>query len=310
MALPLCAWARLAQVLALVEESGKWPASLVHWRLCFLPKDTSTGAGTQVLKTRPLAIGPLSIGFGLSTGLWTLCCLPADCLAQCQAGALSGHDAETLLIDFVHTTSESSHPFGCSLNYQKAFDSCDHQTCITLLKRIGVATHILKALEGMWCSQIRRLTYGRLVHRDPVHHSHALLQGDAWAPLAMCLLLSGPRKQAQMAVPSSETALYMDDRSAVHTSIENLRLRLDCWRNFELNFGGRLQTHPGKTQYWGWTPQALRQLALAGFQAKKYMVVLGTCLGRRHRALTKEETDRQAASWRVEDRYPSCVAQA
>lgn len=57
--LPNPAWQRLLGVLTLVETSHRWPSSLTHWRICFLPKQNSGEAPTDATKVRPIAVGPL-----------------------------------------------------------------------------------------------------------------------------------------------------------------------------------------------------------------------------------------------------------
>ena len=218
--------------------------------------------------------------------------LPPNLLAPMQFGALKGHDAETLLLTLTQETTSRSHPFGASLDFGKAFDSCDHVTCITLLRQIGIDQGVLRALQAMWASQVRWYTYGGHVHENPLANCLALPQGDPWAPVALGVLLAGPHRAVQARLPTAKQVLYMDDRSACFRSIQDLDEWLGFWQEFEA-VAGRLKTNGSKTQLWGRTKGALQALRDRGDSPSTHMQVLGSSLGQGRRKLTSEEMDRQ-----------------
>ena len=58
--LPQAGLDRLAQLLPFIEAEATWPEALCHWRVVFLAKESSGSlAATDVLKTRPVSVGPI-----------------------------------------------------------------------------------------------------------------------------------------------------------------------------------------------------------------------------------------------------------
>eukprot|EP00969_Alexandrium_andersonii_P042376 1859781-Alexandrium_andersonii.AAC.1 len=49
-----------------MEESGRWPAGLLHWRVAFIPKVSSVSPHAS--QARPISVAPRCIDFGLSSG--------------------------------------------------------------------------------------------------------------------------------------------------------------------------------------------------------------------------------------------------
>ena len=291
--LPDIAWERLGQLLQSVERTGVWPPGLRAWRLCFIPKDSSTGI-TDTLKTRPISIGSIiyrawaRVRFQEATKH-----LPRDVLGELQCGGLKGHDPETLLLALGEEAPSATHAFGCSLDFQKAFDSADWPTAWALLQRCGIAVGTLRALRGMWSGHTRWFACGNHVDPEPLTGVPALMQGDSWAPLAMALVLSGPHKHACRQHPRSCQTLFLDDRTSLHTCLEDLQGWQQSWREFERL--GRLRTHPGKIQIWGRTAEARRVLAEAGYEVSDTMTALGATLGPAQRHLSEAEQQRQTA---------------
>ena len=290
--LPDPAWERLGQLLQCVEHTGHWPPGLRAWRLCFIPKDSSTGF-TETLKTRPISVGSIVYRAWARVRFQeAVKHLPRDTLGVMQCGGLKGHDPETLLLAFSEETSPTTHAYGCSLDFQKAFDSTGWETAWMLLQRCGIAAGTLRALRGMWSGHTRWVSCGNHVDPEPFTEVPALLQGDSWAPLAMALVLSGPHKKNCREHPRSCQALSLDDRAALHTCLADLRGWQSSWQEFERL--GRLKTHPGKTQIWGRTAAARRVLADAGYEASDTITALGATLGPAQRPLSAAELQRQA----------------
>ena len=215
-------------------------------------------------------------------------------LGEMQCGGLKGHDSETLLLALGEETSPTTHVYGCSLDFQKAFDSTDWQTAWVLLQRCGIADGTLRALRGMWSSHTRWVSCGNHVDPEPFTEVPALLQGDSWAPLAMALVLSGPHKKTCRQHPRSCQTLFLDDRTALHTCLADLQgwQWQSSWQEFERL--GRLKTHAGKTQIRGRTAAARRVLADAGYEASDTITALGATLGPAQRPLSEAELQRQA----------------
>jgi len=111
--LPDEAFQQLVDLLTRIEAGAPWPAGLTHWRITFIPKTQETSVGpTDVLKVRPISIGPLlyrayaKLRF-VQLGRFLLSSLP-----DLQVGGLPNLSAEMLVLSLLNETSPTSHPFG------------------------------------------------------------------------------------------------------------------------------------------------------------------------------------------------------
>lgn len=293
--LPEACWKRLLDILDKVESSGRWPCALTHWRMTFLPKEQTQGsAGTNVLKVRPISIGALLYRAWSKLRFKQLSKDLSSALAPLQLGGLPGIGSESLLLSLTQETTPTTHPYGASLDFAKAFESVDWQVAVPLLIRSGVPMPIVRALEGAWAQQQRWVTYGSHVDCRKLEHVQSLLQGDPWSPFCMGLVLAGPAKRMTQENGGIHQTIYMDDRSATFADVPALRHFLFSWERVENLL--RLKTNPSKSQFWGRTTEALADLLQAGFQAKDTMQVLGATLGCHGRGPSPMESQRQASA--------------
>ena len=295
--LPAQLWFRLCQVLDTVEETSAWPQGLRSWRVCFIPNTSSNGI-CDTLKTRPIAVGAIiyrawaRVRFKEAAAL-----LPQSVLGTLQVGGLKTHDAETILLTLDQESAPQSHPFGMSLDFEKAFDSTDWELAWALMYRCGIAPNILRGLRAMWSQRMRWVTYGRCVDPRPFSGAPALLQGDSWAPFAMALVLAGPYKQSRLDTPRACQTLYLDDRTAYHKSVQDLLRWRATWRSFESK--GRLKTHEGKTQVWARSQKAFQELSQAGLNPSLSLLALGVSLGKGSQEPEKEQQRKIACEQRA-----------
>jgi hypothetical protein len=319
--LPPPAWDRLVQLFAAVEASGAWPNAFYDWRVTFIPK----GSGDKpchVHDVRPIAVGALlyriwaKVRFGHAAKAWG-----SDLLHPLQVGGLPGLDAESLLVALANEAGPDSHPYGVSLDFRKAFDSVDWSTAIRLLRRAGLPTAIAAPLGAMWERQRRWIGFGGSIYPDPIRNVLALPQGDPFSPVALALVLAGPAYKIASRLPTAISTVYLDDRTALFSSLGQLQEYIREWSVFESL--GRLRTHEGKTQYWARTPAASRALTRAGLDPKPTLHALGCSLGPLRRALTAKEIKRAQActaiasriglvpaSWRVKQRLAATLLSA
>ena len=137
--LPQMAWVRLCQILDAVEETGTRPQGLRSWRVCFIPKTSSSGM-CDTLKTRPIAVGAIIYrAWARVRSKEATAHLPRSVLGPLQVGGLKAHDAENVLLALDQESSPQSHPLAMSLDFQKAFDSTDWETAWNLMARCGIA---------------------------------------------------------------------------------------------------------------------------------------------------------------------------
>ena len=111
--LPEEAWRRLAQTLMTIESTGTWPPSLRQWRMCCIPKEGSYDKITDILKTRPISIGPIVYRAWAKTRFQQAArALSPDILAALQFAGLPGHDAETIIMSLDQEATCHTHKYG------------------------------------------------------------------------------------------------------------------------------------------------------------------------------------------------------
>lgn len=132
---------------------------------------------------------------------------------------------------------------------------------------------IIRALQASWSQQVRGCTFAGYVAEQPIRDSPALLQGGPWSPYCLALLLAPVIRCIHATHPQMLQVTYMDDRSALCSSIQDLHFWLATWRRFEAL--GRLRTQPTKSQFWGRTPQHDEDLAAQGLQPQQTITIWG-----------------------------------
>ena len=101
---------------------------------------------------------------------------PPGVLHELQAGGLKGADCEVLLLTLLEEHPERLFPYGFSLVFAKAFDSCDY--CIIALevfRHVGIPPSICAGLRAQWEAHTRWVTYGKIVCKEPIRHAQTLL---------------------------------------------------------------------------------------------------------------------------------------
>ena len=152
--LPDQAWDQLVSLVQQIEAKGQWPANLHHWKITFIPKTKSSGAvPTEALKVRPVSVGPVLYRCWAKLRFRHIGWQLVQALPSLQAGGLPGLGAETLVCALQNETSPSSHPYAVSLDFSKAFDSCDWQLAVQLLQRARVADVVCSQTDGSQTSK-------------------------------------------------------------------------------------------------------------------------------------------------------------
>ena len=105
-----------------------------------------------------------------------------------------------------------------SLDFAKAFDSCDWQLAIPLMIKAGLPSKIALCVQAMWASQKRWFSFGHCIAKNPLTNICALPQGDPWAPCAMALMLAPAIRKISEEIPDVFQVTYMDDRTALFRS--------------------------------------------------------------------------------------------
>ena len=278
LSLPDHALDRLISLLEVVELQGVWPDACYDWKIVFLPKDQpSQTQPTEVLKTRPIAVGAIIFRARGKLRFKQLASQLFHTLPPLQAGGLPSLGADSLLLSWQNEGVSELRPYGVSLDFAKAFDSTDWATAEPLLRRAGIPEGVVRALTANWRNQRRWISFGKCVSQYPLLQCPALLQGDPWSPYCMALVLAPVLRKLQSVCPQTFSITYMDDRSALCPSISELNLWLQEWRDFESLC--RLKTNVGKSQFWGKSENDCEALREAGFHPKDSLQVLGVSLG-------------------------------
>ncbi|CAE7235838.1 ATL39, partial [Symbiodinium sp. CCMP2456] len=185
------------------EMEGRFPSSLSHWRVVFIPKKRK-GKIATLGDVRPVAIG----------------------------GGLKGQDAETLVASFHLDFPPESWGHGVMLDYAKAFDATDWQLCTEMLRQMALPEPVVRLLEDQWSRHSRWLSFGGAA-TTPLRGARGLPQGDPWSPVCLALLLSLPAQQVEREVPEAATLLFADDRTVIAQSLGALQRAKDSWTNLE-----------------------------------------------------------------------------
>ena len=119
-------------------------------------------------------------------------------------------------------------PIAASWDFAKAFDSIDWEIAVPLLGRIGLPPKVVACLGDMWRHQRRWISLGGHVHPEPLLGCRAILQGDPFGPLTLACLLAGPLRRASE-LPGTHCICYMDDRSALFRTLEDLEAFQAQW---------------------------------------------------------------------------------
>eukprot|EP00438_Fugacium_kawagutii_P012724 Skav223403 [mRNA] locus=scaffold1855:5282:6700:- [translate_table: standard] len=127
-----------------------------------------------------------------------------------------------------------------------------------MLRLWGMPSSVIALLGDQWLHHERYATFGGAVHPVAMRGCCSLPQGDVFSPLALAALLAAPLRQQQHDFPRVGQMLYLDDRTILGASVEEVRQVQTAWETFSALT--RLKTHPGKTQLWGRTQEAKMRL--------------------------------------------------
>ncbi|CAE7676109.1 xynB [Symbiodinium sp. CCMP2592] len=292
--LPDEALERLAELLNVIETKGVFPDNLKYWKIAFIPKKRK-GRIAKLGEVRPLAIGPCLYRIWASLRLQALAPALSTCLPH-QSGGCQGPDAETLVASFELEFPQTEWQFAAMLDYAKAFDSCDVGLCIRLFELLKFPVAVTNLLRDQWFFHSRWLSFSGATHPEALWNYKGLPQGDPFAPVALSLLLTLPAKHAARLAPDSATILYLDDRSLLAKSMEQLVAAREAW--CQLETCTRFRTHNGKTQLLARTDSALVEFQQAGLEAERSASMLGVSVGHAD-GMTADELERQAKTLKL-----------
>eukprot|EP00435_Cladocopium_sp_Y103_P064840 s46_g26.t1 len=210
-----------------------FPDSWQHCRLVMLPKDDLQHGAVKVSAMRPICIQPLicrltSSVMAKKAQQWVLRLVSPD-----VHGALRGCGIEaaiaTLDQNFQHNR------LLCSLDLAKAFDHMHPTLAIGLLRHSGVHAQWANHLQHMWSKQWRWMQMLHYINTAPELLETSVPQGCAMAPLAMVVLLMEAERDVTTVSRAHglfQQAVFIDDRSFVTDTPQNLHRACQRWRNW------------------------------------------------------------------------------
>lgn len=272
---------------------------MLHWKVCFLPKNRTDGAIPSLRDVRPISVGPVVYRIWSSIRLQHLRNFLSQSLLKGQAGFL-GPDVQSVLLTLDLDYVAEQYPYAVALDFAKAFDSTDAQLCIRLLQHIGVPKRVTTLLQSQWTGHKKWITFRGAISKTPMQNTLGLSQGDAWSPICMSLVMAVAGKYTSRIEPSSKSILYIDDRTIIAPSREALLRTCHAWEQlYEVT---RLKNNDGKQQFFARTISAYVNMQQHGIDAKPHAEVLGVSIGITPRKRTPKELQRQGQILRAAQR--------
>ena len=153
--LPLRLLDWLAELLTLVEVTGRWPEVLARGYTALIPKPGEEGP----LGTRPLTVLSVVYRLWAGTRLWEVLrwqetwAHPEAYGFRPARGALDAAAVTQVLLELSRLKGWT--PFGVNLDYVKCFDLIPQAVVLRVGQELGMEPGILRALTGMY-RQLRR----------------------------------------------------------------------------------------------------------------------------------------------------------
>ena len=142
---------RLLAFFRLVEQVGKWPASMTHWKVCFLPKKEGLITPDQY---RPISVGSVLYRAWASVRAGQCALRLSSYFLPTQGGGRQTMDCATLVLH-MNQLQENGFSYGASLDLYKAFDSVHALLAVEVLALHGVPSFLSKCLSNAWMQQRR-----------------------------------------------------------------------------------------------------------------------------------------------------------
>ena len=102
-----------------------------------------------------------------------------------------------------------------------------------VMRHMGCPQVILQLVAHQWATHGRWATFAGAASRRALLGSRGLPQGDVWAPMALAVVLAPVIRWARHQAPESVTLTYLDDRTILGRSPEDLETARRAWHNLE-----------------------------------------------------------------------------
>ena len=284
------------------EKHGKIPSGLTYSRQINLPKPGKVTQGTtQVADLRPITIYSLWYRWWSST--WAKSSVVrkwrAERFPQNIIGGAGSPGTEQLASQLCDDLQH--YGFLGSLDYSQCYDHVHPSLATAALKQLGLPQGLTQVLHFQWMRQKRYLSWNNYVDPTPLRSSESIPQGDPLSPLALNAIMLAGFNYTQRSYITEERCtqmIYMDDRTIIATSAQQLLNTIDAWQQFSTAIA--LKENQNKLQITYHTNQQKTRL-LQQLQSRPHLhnkvtntaTILGVCTtGSKQRQLTPKETQR------------------
>ena len=293
-ALPTAVWDTFVCLANQWAEKEELPVALTQAITVFIPKNSKiTNNCVPVQHLRPITI--LSRWWRLWMRAW----LQTNQMQEWAQTILpeeiaygAGCDSQVAASKILDSYSQLG--FIASLDFSKCFDLLRPQLCGALLRQAGWDARMSSLVAQLWSGHQRWICYDNCYHPDVLVPRLALPQGDPLGPLVASLYMSAGLRQVQnlAGLGPVKTQVWMDDRTVVASSAEDLHQQVTAWAEWSSSVG--LVENLDKLQVSCQNPRNVDQLSsfFDPSAVKTEVTFLGVASVSKRRKHVEVETDR------------------
>ena len=260
-AFPLKIWSDLAPVFVFFEKIQAFPSAWSHIAQIHLAKEDGVrliDGATPASRLRPIS---------LMSVWWRIYCTArlrgdqeqqwlSHHLVSSQHGGRRNHDASSAFTELGEKFALGWY-IG-TLDLSKAFDFVTPSRAAQTLKWHGFPHGLADAIEILWSTQRRYLTWQNEVLPQPERVATSMPQGDSLSPRVLNLLLSTPTRAILSQEPETRVVVFIDDRSWASRTLASFIRTLQRWREHSQHLGFR--ENMNKSQFTHRDPQKRRDM--------------------------------------------------
>ena len=255
---PLVAWDHYRDLVLHWSQLKQFPQAWLQVRQVHLRKDD----GGTVGSLRPIAVESIFLRLVSSSYVrtpqvqeWIASRVPEQC-----HGGLKSRGVATAWRQ-LNEAFENQEVLA-SLDFSKCFDFVHPGLAIENMQLQGLPDEWANILMFVWGHQVRWLCLGKAVHPTPEHVQTSMPQGDAFAPLALIMLLIRPLHDVS-SIPDLRQVAYVDDRALSAPNVPRLIAGIHRWRSWSATLG--LHENVQKMRLVACTAQQKQEINDAGF---------------------------------------------
>ena len=229
---PLVAWDHYRDLVLHWSQLKQFPQAWLQVRQVHLRKDD----GGTVGSLRPIAVESIFLRLVSSSYVrtpqvqeWIASRVPEQC-----HGGLKSRGVATAWRQ-LNEAFENQEVLA-SLDFSKCFDFVHPGLAIENMQLQGLPDEWANILMFVWGHQVRWLCLGKAVHPTPEHVQTSMPQGDAFAPLALIMLLIRPLHDVS-SIPDLRQVAYVDDRALSAPNVPRLIAGIHRWRSWSATLG-------------------------------------------------------------------------